>query len=152
MIEVKGNMWDYEADAHVITTNGYVKNNGECVMGKGCAHEAKEIWPFLPSLIGQHIEYSGNTVGYWRIGEVGLFSFPVKHNWWEKADLSLIEQSCIDLEALTTQLKFERIIIPRPGCGNGGLDYVQVKPILEKYLDDRFYVITYETNLNKTKT
>jgi hypothetical protein len=147
MIEVYGDLWKYPADARVITTNGFVKVNGEAVMGRGCALEAKEMWPFLPSLIGQHIKYSGNTVGYWKIGEVKLFTFPVKHNWWEVAQIDLIEKSCIELVELIEIIDdFEDnvIVMPRPGCGNGKMNYWVVKPILEKYLDNRFHVITNE--------
>ncbi len=50
MIEQQINLWDADADNVLlcITTNGYVKNNGECVMGRGCALEAKTRWPDLP--------------------------------------------------------------------------------------------------------
>lgn len=39
--EVVGNMWAIPADAYCITTNGFVKKNGEAVMGAGCAKEAR---------------------------------------------------------------------------------------------------------------
>lgn len=38
MIEKPGNIWDYynkDCFVIVITTNGYVKNSGEAVMGRG---------------------------------------------------------------------------------------------------------------------
>lgn len=68
----------------------------------------------------------------------------MKHNWWEKADTSLIEQSTLQLKDF-----FDTIIggyptpiyLVRPGCGNGQLDWKDVKPILEKYLDDRFTIV-----------
>ena len=156
MIEVKGNLWDYESDAVVITTNGYVKGNGEAVMGAGCAAEAKNKFPSLPSHLGRHLREQGNTLCiFWGMirgynGEDGteweqdLITFPVKHNWWEKADLDLIEKSSFKLRDWANECPhWKKILMPRPGCGNGGLDWGNVKPILEKYLDDRFFVITY---------
>ena len=140
MKEVVGNLWNYYGKAViVITTNGFVKNNGECVMGKGCAFEAKKRFPALPMKLGALIKEHGNKVHY--ADEV--VAFPVKHNWWEKADVRLIERSAVELVDLTNQKAWENVVIPRPGCGNGGLEWEAVKPILEKYLDDRFSVITF---------
>lgn len=66
----------------------------------------------------------------------------------EKADLELIERSCKQLKAMfgfASGRSREEVYLVRPGCGNGGLDWGDVKPILEKYLDDRFIVVERET-------
>jgi hypothetical protein len=34
--------------------------------------------------------------------------------------------------------------MPRPGCGNGKLDWRVVRLILRPYLDDRFTVVSFE--------
>jgi hypothetical protein len=145
MREIKGNLWDFEAEAVVITTNGTVKNNGECVMGRGCAREAADKFPGLAKELGELIEEFGNRVfalgGH---GERYLYTFPVKNNWWEIANLDLIERSTKQLFDLVDKTyKDNTIVLPRPGCGNGKLEWKEVKPILERYLDDRFYVITF---------
>lgn len=157
MIEVTGNLWDYPADVRVITTNGTVKKNGECVMGRGCALEAKKYWSRLPTALGALIKEHGNHtqyLGMWPWGpeeDQMLYSFPVKHNWYEKADISLIERSALELVSLIdkhTGPDFPDykpvVVIPRPGCGNGGLKWEDVKPVLEPILDDRFHVITFK--------
>jgi len=65
-------------------------------------------------------------------------TFPVKVNWWEKANIKLIERSCIEIASLPCSDTF---VMPRVGCGFGGLSWHQVEPILEKLLDDRFIVL-----------
>ena len=148
MIEVKGNMWDADVDAFVITTNGFVKKNGEAVMGRGCALEAKEKMPTLPKDLGAEIKKHGNIPHSFAYeneeGEsITIYTLPVKHNWWEKADIKLIEDSLSELVWLLDGGGDFKVAMPRPGCGNGQLNWEDVKPILEKYLDDRFIVYDY---------
>jgi hypothetical protein len=48
-----------------------------------------------------------------------LITFPVKHTWWEAADLDLIERSARELLKMIEVKKIqEAIYLPRPGCGN----------------------------------
>jgi kynurenine formamidase len=150
MIEVYGNIWSYPANARVITTNGFVKKNGEAVMGAGVAKEAKTKYPVFPKWLGSAIKEEGNNVHCFgfeniRTGKIEfIYTFPVKHNWWEDADLELIERSCEQLVEQAVNFEDAVIVIPRPGCGNGKRDWeTEVKPILEKHLDDRFHVIHY---------
>lgn len=144
MIEVYGNLWDYEADAVVITTNGTVKRNGEAVMGRGCAKEAAEKWPRLPMMLGNRIRSYGNIVQHFEFEECPhLITFPVKDTWPEVANIRLITMSAEDLEIETDMWSFDKVVMPRPGCGNGHLRWEDVKPILEPLLDDRFHVITF---------
>ena len=70
-----------------------------------------------------------------------ILSFPVKHNWFNNADISLIKRSAKEL--LDWSEPFRSIVLPRPGCGNGGLKWEDVKPVLEPILDGRFHVITF---------
>ena len=159
-------------NALVITTNGCVKSTGAGVMGRGCAKEAAEIFPYLPLSLGRLIRRIGNHVGVMLISaDIHLISFPVKPEsgicnpnksnivghmkdkfepgvmvpgWACKAELKLIKQSAIELRDLVNSKGWNKIIIPRPGCGAGELDWEHVRPILEKYLGDEFYCITYK--------
>lgn len=159
MIEAYGNIWDHieDYDAIVITTNGYVKKNGELVMGRGIALDAKNRYPGLA-------KWAGTLVQHW--GAEGIFvfedpnweykgyiiNFPVKPaygpngepGWRVKADIDMIERSAKELtDTINKSWKntITKIIMPRPGCGNGGLRWEQVKPVIEPYLDDRFTVM-----------
>lgn len=141
MIEVTGDLWTYPADWRVITTNGFVKKNGECVMGRGCAKEFANLNPTFPRELGNMITRCGNHVYPW-IAEK-LITFPVKHNWWEKADPKLIEKSVEQLQKLLFgQFDETEIVMPRPGCGNGQLKWEDVKPLLAD-LPDNVKVITW---------
>ena len=108
------------------------------MIGRGCALEAANKWPKLTKILGVIITKHGNRVYY--LQEYNLFTFPVKHNWYEKADLALIKQSAERLQQLL--LPHSQCVMPRPGCGNGKLSWTTVKPVLADILDDRFYVIT----------
>lgn len=153
MREVTGDLWTYPADIRVITTNGTVKKNGDCVMGRGCAAEAKEKYPDLPSFLGGFIKKHGNVVGIHHFDHTKpygdpqtIISFPVKHEWYQKADLELIQRSAHDLVANIDNGPFApdiKVLMPRPGCGNGHLDWGTVKKSIEMILDNRFHVITW---------
>jgi len=145
MIEVYGNFWDIEADAKCITTNGFVKKNGEGVMGRGIAKQAANRFPNLPAAVGWQLQMKGNHVAnVLGILDVDYITFPVKHNWWEKADFALIKRSAEELVVMADSYRgvWNRILLPRPGCGNGGLRWDDVQPILEPILDDRFMIVS----------
>lgn len=153
MKEIKGDMWKYFSDDEkykryviCITTNGFVKNNGKAVMGRGCAAEAAKRMPDLPERLGQLIKEKGNRVILQPLGcddafpECRILTFPVKHNWWEEGDLSLIKKSVKQLKEIAGKSKEFNFILPRPGCGNGHLDWKDVKPLL-KDLPENVWVI-----------
>jgi hypothetical protein len=131
------------ADAICLTTNGFVKKNGCCVMGAGNAKQAKDKFKGIDKVLGTLIKENGNIVQIvWNLVDTFILSFPVKHNWWEKADVDLVELSTKQLVELTNKMGWKKVILPRPGCHNGRLMWLsEVKPILKSYLDDRFYII-----------
>lgn len=148
MREVRGDLWELapEMGAVCITTNGYVKKNGEAVMGRGCALEAAQRFPSLPALLGEHLQLAGNHVYVVYVKhEYDLVTFPVKHHWRQRASLDLIIRSANELVALADpkRMGWETILLPRPGCGNGGLSWHIVGSTLARILDDRFTVVTY---------
>lgn len=148
MFEVYGDLWSLPADVICITTNGYVRKDGAAVMGRGCAKEATRLFPGIEHTLGGLLSREGNHVHH--LGETPdgrlLLSFPVKHAWNEKADPVLIARSCEELvewaDIFSTRMPF--VALPRPGCGNGQLDWeTQVKPICRSALDSRFGVVDF---------
>lgn len=139
MKQVTGNMWTYPADWIGVTTNGMIKKDGDCVMGRGCAYEARERFSRLANRLGSEIKQHGNVI-HW-FGDIKLFSFPVKHNWYEKADLVLIKQSAVQLEVAANSEPDSIFLLPRPGCSNGRLKWEDVEPVIN-FLPDNVHVIT----------
>ena len=159
-------------DAIVITTNGCVKTNGEAVMGRGCAPEAAKRFPELPRSLGNTITAHGNHCHRFDFATV-IVTFPVKPQsmflysdwqvrqyvvgykadslsppcsvpgWMLKAQLPLIDRSAKELVEIVDNAKWESVLMPRPGCGAGELDWPTVKSYLEPYLDSRFTVATF---------
>ena len=141
MKEAIGNLWKANPKfIRCITTNGDIKKNGELVMGRGIALEAKQKYPALPKLIAEHVKNNGNTVHYF--DQYNIISFPTKIHWRDQSDITLIKHSCYQLNTLLNHLN-KQAILPRPGCANGGLDWEkEVKPIISTILTDKVWVIT----------
>jgi hypothetical protein len=171
MIEIKGDLFKQKADVLCITTNGYTKASGENVMGMGCAKKAAEINTKVPMLLGDAIACNGNIVNHIITGKVALYSFPVKPTtakclpdksnvvrhmkdkvsvggtvmgWACVAEASIIVKSAKELLSLADTNGWTKVVIPRPGCGAGELDWKVIKPLLDEILDDRFYSITFK--------
>jgi len=143
MIEVVGDLWKEHASGAVvaITTNGVVNKVKRAEMPRGCARQARERYPHLLGTLGALLSQYGNHV--FDLGN-RIVSFPVEGNPYQNADLHLIEQSCRELVELADYKGWKKVVVPRPGCGGGGLSWGEVKPVLLKYFDDRFHVISME--------
>jgi|GEM_PF-344586 len=143
--ELSGDLWEYHRQGYVvaITTNGKVTGNGVNVMARGTARQAAERFPELPQLLGEMIDRFGNHV--FDLGE-RLVSFPVEHTPWEVPDLRLISQSSRELRELVDNRGWDKVIVPRPGCGGGGLSWGEVRPLLEPHFDERFRIIKAPLN------
>jgi hypothetical protein len=140
MREIHGDLWEYHCTAIIaITTNGQISRKGEAVFGHGCARQAGERFPDLGRRLGARLAAQGNHVAY--LGD-GIVSFPVEHTPFETPDPRLIARSARELTSLADVMGWNRVVVPRPGCGGGGLEWKDVKPLLERYLDDRFLIIT----------
>jgi len=170
MKTIIGNIFVQKADCIAVTTNGIVKQSGAAVMGRGIALLFKERWPGIDYILGELIKENGNVVnlitdGYgtmatpmlWHEKYIGgvpdadgivlpwhIISFPTKDNWKDKSSLELIAHSMGQLAKMATFYKWKKVIIPRPGCTNGGLTWDLVGPTLERLLkkDNRFVFIS----------
>lgn len=159
MQEIRSDMWKtiFKPDAIVITTNGVVRKDGLAVMGRGTALAGAARFPGLQKHLGSMIKQFGNHVyvysgANWSgLGQWSLYReenqpkyvicFPTKEDYSDDAKTTLIERSAQELAIIARAFDLKSIVLPRVGCGEGKLEWIDVKPILEKYLDDRFYVV-----------
>lgn len=139
MQEVRGDIWDWLGRAVVVvTTHGVVNRRGEAVMRRGCARQAAERFPDIPKRLGGLISSEGNNV--FELGH-GLVSFPVEETPYGVSDLRIIERSCEQLVSLADLYGWSEVVLPRPGCGGGGLLWSDVRPILVRHFDRRFRIV-----------
>lgn len=146
MRQTNGNLWDFHEQGNwiCITTNGSIRKDGCAVMGRGVALQAAQKLPELQYKLGQFLLEWGNhvfTFPEWRI-----VTFPVKHKWNDqRADLNLIRRSTGELIGKWIHnIHPNPIYLPRPGCGNGNLSWIQVQPMLNQILGRDFIVVNYD--------
>lgn len=140
MLEALGDIWEYsDACVIVITTNGSLTRDGRAIFGHGVARQAALRFPGLAGNLGGLLAERGNHV--FDLG-CGIISFPVEQTPWSLPDLRIIARSAQELRQLADDSGWQRIVVPRPGCGGGGLAWEEVKPLLEPCFDDRFVVVS----------
>lgn len=139
MKEDSGNLWTYDAEFRVITTNGDVTKNG-LVMGAGVALQAKRRFPDLPKRLGWLVTESGNQPYYFE--REGIITLPTKHHWRNPSTIELIVSSIWKLVTLVDDLEITSVVMTRPGCGNGQLQWPDVRLVIEPLLDNRFTVLS----------
>jgi hypothetical protein len=140
--EAYGDVWELaRGKSLAIPTNGSLRKDGSAVMGRGVALQAAKLFPGLPRRLGVYLQKYGNRcfyLGKW--GDYAIASFPTKHSWKEKADLELIKVSAVQLVKIADKFDLSEVYLPRPGCGEGGLAWEAVEPVLRTVLDGRFVI------------
>jgi hypothetical protein len=146
----KIDMWKEATDGDwiCITTNGTIAKSGRCVMGAGCALEARKKIKGIDIVLGELVKLNGPITQLIMddYNGVSIISFPTKYNWYEKSDIGLIVSNAIQLKKMlnSATIKPKNIYIPKPGCGYGGLMWSEVKPIIEEILDNDIFCIVYK--------
>lgn len=136
-----GDLWTYPADYRVITTNSIVNAQGESIIGAGIALQAAKRYPKTDSYIGirKELGFKLTSLGnFVFILSNNIISFPTKEHWKNKSTLFRIQCSAIELQSIPIK---GTIVMPRPGCSNGGLLWKDVEKVISPILDDRFVVL-----------
>jgi hypothetical protein len=61
--------------------------------------------------------------------------------WMANASPRLIERSARELVELVSWYGFEKVIMPKPGCGNGGLEWSKVRSIIKPILSGKTFIV-----------
>ena len=134
MIEyTKGNMFECNADCLINTVNC------EGFMGKGIAYQFKMRFPENNKSYVKACKSGELVVGKMHsFTEEGItiINFPTKNKWRENSKIEYIENGMEALVELLPKLAVKKIAIPPLGCGNGGLDWTEVKKIVENKISD----------------
>jgi hypothetical protein len=78
-------------------------------------------------------------------GEKLVINFPTKVHWRSPSQYDYIERGLDALKCLLSDKKIKGIAVPRLGCGNGGLDWVKVRQMIENKLGNLdLEVLVYE--------
>jgi O-acetyl-ADP-ribose deacetylase (regulator of RNase III) len=134
MIELtQGDILQADAEALVNTVN--------CVgvMGRGIALQFKKAFPENFKTYktacdakavrpGKMFVYSLNRLYNPRY----IINFPTKRHWRGKSQLEDIEKGLADLVAVIQANQIRSVAIPPLGCGLGGLDWNEVRPLIDQ--------------------
>jgi len=107
------------------------------VMGKGIALQFKQAFPANFAAYEKAAKREEIIPGKMHVFETGQFTnpryiinFPTKRHWRGKARLEDIEAGLQDLIHVIRERQIRSIAIPPLGCGFGGLDWNEVRPII----------------------
>ncbi len=109
------------------------------VMGKGIALEFKKRYPRMFLQYKEQCEKHKLVIGklmLWYEPDHWLLQFPTKEHWRNPSKLEYIEKGLMTFTRKYADYNISSIAFPRLGCGNGDLDWNDVKPLMEKYLKD----------------
>ncbi|WP_411843809.1 macro domain-containing protein [Salinicoccus sp. HZC-1] len=134
MIEYKtGNLLEDPSEALINTVNTVG------VMGKGIALQFKQAYPDMfreyqracrndEVVTGRMHVVSTNAL----VGPKYIINFPTKRHWKEKSKMSYITEGLKDLKQVVEDLGIQSIAVPPLGCGNGGLEWKDVRSMIEE--------------------
>ena len=134
MIEItKGNLLEANAEALVNTVN--------CVgfMGRGIALQFKQAFPANYMAYEAACRADEVVPGRMLVYDNGrllnpryIINFPTKRHWRGKSRLADIQSGLKALVKDVQRLELHSIAVPPLGCGLGGLDWREVRPLIEE--------------------
>ncbi len=131
----KGDLFESRAEALVNAVN--------CVgvMGKGIALQFKQRFPENFSLYADACLFQEVQIGKMFVTQPTdpslprwIINFPTKKHWSNPSKLEWIEDGLKDLRRFLIEQKVQSVAIPALGAGLGGLDWSDVRALIEREL------------------
>ena len=127
----QGNLLEADVEAVVNTVNT------KGIMGKGIALMFKERFPGNFEAYARACKNEEVRIGKMLVteskelfGPKWIINFPTKTHWRVKTRLEWVEHGLRDLVRVINEKKIRSIAVPPLGCGNGGLDWSDVRPLI----------------------
>ena len=129
----QGNLLESGTEALVNTVNT------AGIMGKGIALQFKQAYPQMFRDYERACKAGEVQLGTVQVFDLGglaggprwIINFPTKGHWRAGSRMADIETGLNDLVATIKRLHIRSIAVPPLGCGNGGLDWNEVRPRIE---------------------
>jgi O-acetyl-ADP-ribose deacetylase (regulator of RNase III) len=137
MIEsTQGNLLNAPVEALVNTVNTVG------IMGKGIALQFKQAYPQMFRAYEHACKTGAMHLGKVQVHDLGglvggprwIINFPTKGHWRAGSRVADIEAGLQDLTETIQRLNIRSIAVPPLGCGHGGLDWADVRPLIESAL------------------
>jgi len=130
-----GNLLTADVDALVNTVNT------EGVMGKGIALQFKKAFPeaftsYERACRNSEVQTGEMHVVKRLVSPYYIINFPTKRHWRQPSRLEYVRSGLEDLTRQIRELKIQSIAIPPLGCGNGGLNWSDVRVLIEQAFAD----------------
>jgi O-acetyl-ADP-ribose deacetylase (regulator of RNase III) len=144
---ITGNLLDAQTEALVNTVNEVG------VMGKGIALMFREAFPANSAAYEAACQEGEVRVGRMFVtenralnGPRWIINFPTKKHWRHPSKLEWIRDGLADLQHVIEDKHIKSIALPPLGCGNGGLEWSQVRSTIEAVLSplENVNVIVFE--------
>lgn len=134
--DVRGDLLSDAAEAIVNTVNT------EGVMGKGIALQFKQRYPQNYEAYRAACKRRQVHLGSMFVVPTGaldgpryIINFPTKGHWREQSRIEDIQAGLRDLVRVIVELGVHSIALPPLGCGNGGLEWTMVRPLIVEALE-----------------
>lgn len=153
----KGNILQEQTEAIINTVN--------CVgiMGRGIALQFKQMYPENFKAYKQACDNGNVKPGSMFIFNLGklfnpkyIINFPTKRHWKGKSNIQDIKSGLIALKEDIKRYEIKSIAIPPLGCGLGGLNWNEVKSLIEQTFYDlndiKFIIYEPSDKIEQVKT